>query len=185
VSEPVLLSKADLDRMASDMKKAVEVNETLRRQLKTVQTELDVTRATANQAKLEAERLRKVVPSEKVQEENRGLRDAVADAHRKISLLEKEIPKSAAEIEAKKRENAQLQRRFEGIQATFDTMQFARDKALKDLDQAVAQAATKQKEDAAAYQKLRVDYDALKKVADERKKASDVKAMVDKIASTS
>lgn len=178
MSDAVAVSKADLERVASDLKKAVEVNERLEKNLKAMQSERDVARAAANQAKLEAERLRKALPSEKVQQENKGLREAIADAHRKINAIEKELAAAKAETETHRRAATQTLRRFEGMQATFDTLQIARDKAQADLGKALADV----QKGAESYAKLKAEFDVLQKAATEKKKMADAKAMVGQIA---
>lgn len=158
MSEPVLTSKEDLARLASDMAKMVQVNERLERDLKVARSERDQARAAAAKATAEVDRLRKALPAEKVQDELKGLRAAMGEAHRKISVLEKDLAGARDEAEANRKEHQKALRKFENVQGTFDTLQIARDeaqrlqaKAVEDLQQSVE-----------SYQKLQADYDALK-----------------------
>ena len=131
--------------------------------LKATREALDQALAAANKAKTEAERLRKVVPADKVAQENKGLRDAVADAHKKAALLEKDLVAARADADAQRRNAAAVLRRFDGMQATFDTLQIARDKAQADRDQALVAV----QKGAEAYHKLNADFEAFKKAVAE------------------
>jgi chromosome segregation ATPase len=165
MSDPVMMSKSDLDKMAKDMAAAVEVNARLRRDLEAAQNERRQALDVANRASGEVERLRKAMPADKVQEELKALRAAMGEAHKRISGLEKELAAAQAEAEARRKEVAQVQRRFEGVQATFDTFQIARDKAQAERDQALADV----QKGLASYQKLQAELDAFKKAAAETK----------------
>ena len=168
MSDPVMLSKSDLDKMAKDLDAAAEANQSLKRALRLLTVERDNALSAANKAKLEVERIGKVIPSDKVIQENKGLRDAIADAHRQINVLQEDLKTSKAETEVQRRLVYQVNRKFEGIQATFDTLQIARDKADQDRDKALADVQS----GAAAYHKLQAEFDAFKKEAASKKPAA-------------
>lgn len=157
MSDPVLMSKGDLERMGKDMAQVVEVNERLERKLKVMTEERDRALTASNKAKLDLERVRKILPTDKMGEQNEGLKSAISEAHRKINTLENELAAAKAEAETQRRLVAQVNRKFEGIQATFDTLQIARDKAQQDRDKALAEL----QKYAEAYQKLQKELDAL------------------------
>lgn len=164
MTEPVLMDQAELKAMKDDMKKAVDVNDSLNRDLKVARNERDEAKAAVTKAKTEADRLRKLVPAVEVQDEIKGLRTAVSEGHKKIGSLEKELAAVKAESEGRRKEVAQLNQRLGSVQNTFDMMQVARDKAYADRDKALVEVQNA----AAVYHKLREEFDAFKKEIAER-----------------
>jgi chromosome segregation ATPase len=164
VTEPVLMDKAELAKMTRDMAQATEVVDGLKRDLKLSQAERDQARDAVNRARAEVDRLRKLGPDEKTQDENKGLRTAVSEAHKKIGALEKELGVTRQESEDRRKAIVQVQRKLDNIQNTFDMMQVARDNACADRDKALAsveQAGT-------AYHKLQGEFDDFKKAVAEK-----------------
>lgn len=164
MNEPVLVSPDELKAIRGDLKKAVDVNDGLNRELKGAREERDQARSAAAKAKSEADRLRKLVPAGDVQDEVKGLRTAVSEGHKKIGALEKELAAVKVESEGRRKEVVQLQQRLSNVQNTFDMMQASRDKAHADRDKTLLdlQAA------ADAYHKLQGESNDFKKAVEER-----------------
>jgi chromosome segregation ATPase len=164
VTEPVLMDKAELAKMTRDMAQATEVVDGLKRDLKLSQAERDQARDAVNRARAEADRLRKIGPDEKTQDENKGLRTSVSEAHKRIGALEKDLTAVKAESEARRKEIIQAQGKLSNIQNTFDMMQVGRDKACADRDQALSSV----EQAGAAYHKLQGEFEEFKRAAAER-----------------
>lgn len=165
MTEPVLMDKNELAAMAKDMKRVVELNDSLKRDLKVALGERDEARVNANRFKTEGERLRKTMPADKMADENKGLRTGISESHKRIGVLEKELAAAKDESEARRKEVVQLNQRIGNVQNTFDMMQVARDKACADRDKLFAdlQAAGD------AYHKLQGEFNDFKKAAAEAK----------------
>lgn len=163
MTEQVLMNDGELKAMRDDMKKAVDVNEGLNRDLRVTRLERDEAKAAVTKAKTEADRLRKLVPAVEVQDEIKGLRAEVSEGHKKIGTLERELASAKAESEGRRKEVAKLQQNLVNVQNTFDMMQASRDKAHADRDKAIADLQGA----ADAYHKLQGEFNDFKKeVAD-------------------
>jgi hypothetical protein len=134
--------------------------------LKSALMERDQAKEAANRLTIEADRLRKLRPSDLVEKDNKGLRVAVSESHKKIMALERELAAVKVESEIRRKGISQVQHRFDNVQNTFDMMQMSRDKAYADRDQALASV----QQGAEAYGKLREEFEALKKAAAERER---------------
>lgn len=176
MSDPVLMSKDDLGKMAKDLSRSIEINDRLKRDLHVVTEDRDRALTSANNAKMDLERIRKVMPADKVQEELKALRVSMGEAHKQINVLEKDLAASKAESEVRGRLVMQVNRKFDGIQATFDTLQIARDKAQVERDQALAEL----ERHATAYKKLQAEFDAFQKVNPPKKTAAEPRAALAK-----
>lgn len=168
MSDPVLVTKEDLAKADAALKQSMETSARLERDLKLMRGERDQAMASANQSRIAMERAQKLAPSDKVAVEVKALRSAVAEAHKKISALEKDLAASQAATDVKHRELGQAQRRFEAVQSTFESMQLARDKAQKDRDQAIASFQKEQE----AHQKLKEEFAAFRVEVDGKAKAA-------------
>lgn len=168
MNEPVLMNEAELKAMRDDMKKVVEANAGLKRDLEVACKERDDARGVASKSRAEADRLGKLRPSDKIEIDNKGLRSAVSESHKKIATLEKELVAAKAESEARRKEVAQVQQRISSIQSTFDMMQVARNEA-----QAARDKAIRDLQDAAdVYHKLQGEFNDFKKEVAERESES-------------
>lgn len=167
MSEPVLMDKADLVKMTKRMEKAIELVDGIKRDLKVARSERDQARESMNRLAIEAGRLRKLGPSDQMEKDNKGLRTAVSEAHKKIGVLEKELVVVKAESEARRKEAGQVQNKLNNIQNTFDMMQIARDKACEDRDKALSSV----EQAGAAYHKLQSEFDDFKKAVAEKGQA--------------
>ena len=165
MSDPVMVDKAVLDKAAKERDQAVESQAKMAKEIKTLNASFAQALDAANRAKVEIGQLRKALPSDKVQTELKGLRTSMGEAHKRISVLEKELAATQAEAEARRKEVAQTLRRFEGVQSTFDTLQIARDKAYSEREKLIADI----QKGAEAYQKLQAEFDAFKKATAEVK----------------
>ena len=173
MSDPVTMEKSELEAMKNDMKKAVEVNDGLKKELEVTRRERNQARDETFRARREAERLQKIGPEKKTLDENKGLRTSVSDAHKKIAMLEKELDASKIESEGRRKEVSQLQQKLSNVQNTMDMMQSARNKAQVDRDKALVDLQSS----ADAYGKLREEFEAFKKaVADKATEAKGPKA---------
>lgn len=158
-----MMDANELRAMKDDMKKVVEINDGLTRDLKVARAERDDVKAAVTKAKTEADRLRKLVPAVEVQDEIKGLRTAVSEGHKKIGALEKELAAVKVESEGRRKEVGQLQGRLGSVQNTFDMMQVGRDKAYAERDKLVTDLQVA----ADAYHKLQGEFNDFKKeVAD-------------------
>lgn len=173
MTDSVMMEKAELEAMKNDMKKAVDVNDGLKKELDVTRRERDQARSATTKAKEEVERLQKIGPDKKTLDENKGLRTSVSEAHKKIAALEKELEASKIESEGRRKEISQLQQKLSNVQNTMDMMQSARNKAQVDRDKAQVEL----QEAATAYGKLREEFEAFKKaVADKAIEAKPSKA---------
>lgn len=168
MNEPVLMQPDELKQMRDDMKKVVDINEGLKRDVATMKRERDEARQAATRAKNDAEQLRKQAPEKQVKDENVGLRSAVSEAHREIAALKKELAAVKVESEGRRKEVVQSQQRLGNVQNTFDMMQVARDKAYFDRDKALADL-----QDAGnAYHKLQGEFNDFRKAVEEKAQAA-------------
>lgn len=168
-----MMEKSELEAMKNDMKKVVQINEGLERELKATRREANDAAAVANSAKREVERLEKLRPSDKIETDNKGLRNAVSEGHKKIAALEKELVAVKAESEGRRKEISQLQQKLSNVQNTMDMMQSARNKAQVDRDKALVEL----QDAATSYGKLREEFEAFKKaVADKAAEGNKPKA---------
>jgi len=154
-----MMDKAELEKMREDMARVVKINEGLEREIKATRREANDAAAVATSAKREVERLEKLRPSDKIETDNKGLRNAVSESHKKIAVLEKELVAAKAESEGRRKEISQLQQRLSNVQNTFEMMQGARDKAYVDRDKALVDLQGA----ANAYHKLQEEFNAFKK----------------------
>lgn len=164
MSDPVTMEKSELEAMKNDMKKVVEANDGLKKELDVTRRERDQARSATLRAKEEVERLQKLGPEKKTLDENKGLRTSVSEAHKKIAALEKELAAIKIESEDRRKEVSQLQQKLSNVQNTMDMMQSARNKAQVDRDKALVDLQTS----ADAYGKLREEFEAFKKAVAEK-----------------
>jgi chromosome segregation ATPase len=165
MSDPVIMDKADLAQVTKERDQAVENQVRMAKEIKVLHAERAQALDASNRSKTELERFRKTLPTDQVQNELRGMRISMGEAHKRISVLEKELVVAKAESEARRKETAKVASRFDGVQGTLDTMQVARDKACADRAQALAQV----EQAAAAYHKLQGEFEEFKKASAEAK----------------
>lgn len=183
--EMIMMDKADVERATRERDQAVEAQAKMVKEIKTLNASFAQALDIANRAKLEVERLRKAVPPDTLQKENKTLRENIAEAHKKAAALEKELIVEREAVQAKQQQVIAAHRRAEAVQSTFYTFQNARDqaqaergKALVDLQTAV-DAHAKLQGEFEAYKKFVMDRDreAREKLA-RKPAAAEVKARV-------
>jgi hypothetical protein len=160
----IMVSKDDLDRATKERDQAVESQVRMVKEIKVLSAERDQALAAVNRIKVDLERLRKAAPSDLVEKDNKGLRVAVSESHKKIMALEKELAMVKVESEIRRKGISQVQHRFDNVQNTFDMMQASRDKAYVDRDKALVDLQGA----ADAYHKLQGEFNDFKKAAAER-----------------
>lgn len=165
--EMVMTTKEDLERAARERDQAIEIQARMVKEVKNLSDERDRALSAANNAKLEIERLRKAIPPDQLQQESRVLRADIAEAHRKIAVLEKELAVEREASLARQKEVITANRRAESVQSTFHTFQVARDQAQADRNKALndLQASVE------VHSKLQGEFDTFRKFVAESGKA--------------
>lgn len=165
MGEMIMMDKADVERATKERDQAVEAQAKMAKEIKGLSVERDQALSAANNSKLEIERLRKAVPPGQLQQEAKVLRNDIAEAHKKIAALEKELVVEREAVQAKQKAVAAAHHRAEAVQSTFYTFQNARDQAQADRGKALAdlQAAVE------IHAKLREEFEAFKKFVQESK----------------
>jgi chromosome segregation ATPase len=166
MGEMVMMDKADVERATKDLDQALENQARMVKEIKALSDERDRALSVVNNAKLEIERLRKAVPPEQLKQESKTLRDDIAEAHRKISVLEKELAQEREASLLKQKEVIAANRRAEAVQSTFYTFQNARDQAQADRNKALVDLQTAVE----AHAKLQGEFDVYKKFVMDRDK---------------
>lgn len=164
MGEMIMVDKEIAERATRERDQSVENSVKLTRELKVYCAEHVQTLEALNQAKLEVERLRKVVPPDQLQKENQTLRGDIAEAHRKIAVLEKELVVEREAVEAKRKEVIAASRKAEAVQSTFYTFQNARDQAQAERGKALVDLQTA----VDAHAKLQGEFEAYKKFVMDR-----------------
>jgi chromosome segregation ATPase len=165
MGEMIMTDKAEVERAIRERDQAVEAQAKMSRQITVLGEDRDRALSAVNNAKLEIERLRKAVPPDQLQKENKTLRDDIAEAHRKIAVLEKELASERDASLVRQKEVISAQRRAEAVQSTFYTFQNARDQAQTDRNKALTDLQTAVEIQA----KLREEFEAFKKFVQETK----------------
>jgi len=165
MGEMIMMDKAEVERSVRERDQAVEAGAKMSRQITILGEERDRALSAANNAKLEVERLRKAIPPDVLQQENKALRENIAEAHRKIAALEKELVVEREAVQVKQKEVIAAQRRAEAVQSTFYTFQNARGQAQVDRDKALTDLQTAVE----IHGKLKDEFEAFKKFVQETK----------------